>query len=175
VFADRGASYAAPAGGLQPYPAAGPYPSCQGAPSDAAFYQGRVWYCPASDYIAYDQDALGGRVYEIGDFAVSVLVGNAWADAMQGRLGVQETGKQRSLDGDCLTGAWTRSTLPPPDGDSDKVLTLSAGDLDEGVIAFLRFGAGEEGDQTDQVGTVFDRVSSFRKGIMNGVVACGIG
>jgi hypothetical protein len=94
---------------------------------------------------------------------------------MQGRLGVQQTGKQRSLDGDCLTGAWTRSTLPPPDGDSDKVLTLSAGDLDEGVIAFLRFGAGEEGNQTDQVGTVFDRVSSFRKGIMNGVAACGIG
>lgn len=175
VFADRGAAYAAPAGGLQPYPAAGPYPSCEGTPSDAAFYQGRVWYCPAGDYIAYDQDALGGRVYDIGDFAVSVLVGNAWADAMQGRLGVQETGKQRSLDGDCLTGAWTRSTLPAPDGDTDKELTLSAGDLDEGVIAFLRFGAGEEGNQTDQVGTVFDRVSSFRKGIMNGVAACGIG
>jgi predicted metalloprotease len=176
VFADRGATYAKPAGGVQPYAAAGPYPPCSGTTPDAAFYRGRVWYCPAGDFIAYDQDTLGGRVYDIGDFAVSVLIGNAWADAMQNRLGVQETGKQRSLDGDCLTGAWTRSTLPVANGgDSDQLLTLSAGDLDEGVVSFLRFGTGEEGDRTDQVGTVFDRVSSFRKGILNGVSACGIG
>jgi len=174
VFDARGAAYAKPAGGVQPYPAAGPYPPCAGRPSDPAFYQGRVWYCAEGDFIAYDQDALGGRVYEIGDFAVSVLVGNAWADAMQGRLAVPETGKDRSLDGDCLTGAWTRSTLPK-EGDADRKITLSAGDLDEGIIAFLRFGAGEGGDRVDQVGTVFDRVSSFRKGIMNGVEACGIG
>ena len=64
---------------------------------------------------------------------------------------------------------------PPPNGDADRELLLSAGDLDEGVIALLRFGAGEGGDHADQVGTVFDRVSSFRKGIMNGVAACGIG
>ena len=172
VFAGRGVTYAAPAGGLQPYPAAGPYPSCPGITAGDAFYQGRVWYCPEGDFIAYDTDALGGTVYDIGDFAVSVLVGNAWSDAMQSRLGVTETGRDRSLDGDCLTGAWTRSTLPGPDGDPDKNLTLSAGDLDEGVIAFLRFGAGEGGGV--QVGTVFDRVSSFRRGILQGVTACGI-
>ena len=106
---------------------------------------------------------------------MSLLIGNAWADAAQDRLGVKEPGKQRSLDGDCLTGAWTRSTLPPPQGDEDRELLLSAGDLDEGVIAFLRFGTGEEGDQVNQSGTVFERVSSFRKGVINGVAACGIG
>jgi hypothetical protein len=88
---------------------------------------------------------------------------------------VRETGKARSLEGDCLTGAWTRSTLPPPDGDGDRKLLLSPGDLDEGVIAFLRFGTGEGGDRADQVGTVFDRVSWFRKGVLNGIAACGIG
>ncbi len=173
VFADRGVTYAAPAGGLQPYPANGPYPSCPAVTGGAGFFQGRVWYCPDGDFIAYDEEALGGRVYDIGDFAVSVLVGNAWADAMQSRLGVKETGMDRSLDGDCLTGAWTRSTLPAPQGDADQKLTLSAGDLDEGVIAFLRFGDGEGGGE--QVGTVFDRVSSFRRGILQGVTACGIG
>jgi len=175
VFQARGVPYAAPAGGLQPYPADGPYPSCASVPNDPGFYRGRVWYCVDGDFIAYDQDALAGRVYAIGDFAVSLLIGNAWAEAAQDRLGVKETGAQRSLDGDCLTGAWTRSTLPPPQGDQDRQLLLSAGDLDEGVIAFLRFGAGEEGDQAAQAGTAFDRVSSFRKGVINGVAACGIG
>ena len=147
-----------PPAGCSPTRADGPYPSCPGVPNEPSFYRGRVWYCADGDFIAYDQDALSGRVYAIGDFAVSLLIGNAWAEAMQDRLGVQETGPQRSLDGDCLTGAWTRSTLPPPQGDQDRELFLSAGDLDEGVVAFLRFGAGEEGGQAAQSGTVFDRV-----------------
>ncbi len=174
VFAARNATYAAPAGGLKPYPSTGPYPTCPDVPSAPSFYKGRVWYCPTGDFIAYDQDALAGRVYAIGDFAVSVLIGNAWAEAMQDRLGITTTGKDRSLASDCLTGAWTRSTLPPPNGDEDQKLTLSAGDLDEGVIAFLRFGDGQNGGNADQVGTVFDRVASFRKGILQGVSACGI-
>jgi predicted metalloprotease len=175
VFADRKAFYAAPAGGLKPYPAAGPYPACAGGAADPSFFTGRVWYCATGDYVAYDEDALANRVYAIGDFAVSVLLADAWGDAMQQRLGVATTGKARALASDCLTGAWTHSTLPSPAGAADRKLTLSAGDLDEGVIAFLRFGQGDTGGDSTRSGTAFERVAAFRKGILDGVGGCGIG
>jgi predicted metalloprotease len=114
-------------------------------------------------------------VYQIGDYAVSVLLANAWSDAMMGRLGVKLTGKDRSLDGDCLTGAWTHSTIPGQQTDPNRQLTLSPGDLDEGVIAFLRFGEGAVGSQADQSGTVFDRIGSFRRGVLQGISACNVG
>jgi predicted metalloprotease len=174
LFASLGATYSAPAGGLQPYPTNGPYPSCSSLAPDADFATGRVWYCPDNDFIAYDQDALAGPVYEIGDFAASVLIGNAWSDAMLTKLHVNLSGKERSLTNDCLTGTWTRSTLPDQQTNPDR-LVLSAGDLDEGVTAFLRYGAGEHGERTEEVGTVFERTASFRKGILQGVSACGIG
>jgi predicted metalloprotease len=173
VFVARHLSYTEPAGGLQPYPTGGPYPACPGRPSDPSSLVGRVWYCASKDFIAYDADALENRVYAIGDFAVSVLLADAWSDAVQQRLGTATTGAGRSLASDCLAGAWTHSTLPDPVGDADRQLTLSAGDLDESVIAFLRFGRGE--DETADVGSVFERVASFRKGFLEGTTACGIG
>jgi predicted metalloprotease len=173
AFQALGKAYSAPAGGLKPYSASGPYPACPSLSPDTSFFAGRVWYCPDGDYIAYDQDAVTGPVYQVGDFAVSVLLGNAWSDAMMTRLGINLSGKDRSLESDCLTGVWTRSTLPGQSTDPDR-LTLSPGDLDEGVIAFLRYGAGEHG-QTGEVGTVFERVASFRRGILEGGNACNLG
>jgi predicted metalloprotease len=175
VFAGRNASYTAPAGGLKPYPTSGPYPACPGGTSDPSSFIGRVWYCPAGDFVAYDEDAVANRVYAIGDFAVAVLLADAWGDAMQQRLGGAATGKTGALASDCLTGAWTHSTLPAPAGDADRKLTLSAGDLDEGVIAFLRFGQGENPSDSAGTGTAFERVASFRKGLLDGIAACGVG
>jgi predicted metalloprotease len=172
-FATKGAAYAPPAAD-KPYPAAGPYPSCPSVATDPTFFAGRVWYCPDGDYVGYDQDALSGPVYQIGDFAVSVLLGNAWSDAMMDRLHVAATGKDRSLIGDCLTGAWTHSTLPGQATQSDQ-LVLSPGDLDEGVIAVLRFGEGPNGGEESANGTVFDRIGSFRRGVLQGISGCNLG
>ncbi len=173
TFDGLGRPYSALAGGLQPYPASGPYPSCPSFAPDPSFYTGRVWYCPDGDFIAYDDDAVSGPIYDVGDFAVSVLIGNAWSDAMMTRLGIELSGKGRSLESDCLTGVWTRSTLPgQPDAQADR-LTLSPGDLDEGVIAFLRYGAGTEA-AAGPVGTVFERVESFRRGVLQGGEGCNL-
>ena len=78
---------------LQAYPDAGPFPTCLGVSRSADFFRNRVFYCASGDYIGYDEDTLAGPVYDIGDFAVSVLLANAWSDAMQSRLGVTATGK----------------------------------------------------------------------------------
>ena len=103
-----------------------------------------------------------------------MLLGNAWADAMQDRLGVQETGKERSLDGDCLTGAWTRSTLPEPKRQG-QALFLSAGDLDEGVIVVPALRRRRGGHHVDQVGTVFDRIGLVPQGHHERRLGLGIG
>jgi predicted metalloprotease len=172
TFDALGKPYSAPAGGLQPYASAGPYPTCPSVSADSTFYVGRVWYCTDRDFIAFDEDAVSGPIYEVGDFAVSILLANAWTDAMMTRLGINLSGKERSLESDCLTGVWTRSTLPGQHEGQDR-LTLSPGDLDEAVIAFLRYGGGE-GSGTDEVGTVFERIESFRRGVLQGGDGCGL-
>src|SRR5262249_40805188 len=168
TFASLGHPYSTVAGGLKPYPSSGPYPPCPSPAPDPSFYRARVWYCADGDFIAYDQDAVSGPIYDVGDFAVSVLIGNAWSDAMMTRLHVNLTGKDRSLKSDCLTGVWTRSDLPGQHDQQAGRLTLSPGDLDEGVIAFLRYGAGAQGNATVQAGTVFERIESFRRGVLQG-------
>ena len=43
------------------------------------------------------------------------------------------------------------------------------------MIAFLRFGEGPDGGQDSQNGTVFDRIGSFRRGVLQGVSGCNLG
>ena len=123
---------------------------------------------PSDGTIDYDNDFLSGPVYEIGDFAVGLLLANAWSAAVQSQLGFTLTGKDRSLQGDCLTGSWAGELVPK--SNSQQQFTLSAGDLDEGLTAFLRYGVGAP----EQVGTVFERIASFRKGLLQGIDACGL-
>jgi hypothetical protein len=66
-----------------------------------------------------------------------------------------------------MTGSWTGDIVPKPN--SQQKFVLSAGDLDEGLSAFLRYGTGDPA----RVGTVFERIASFRKGLLEGVGVCG--
>jgi predicted metalloprotease len=172
VFQQRGATYRTLAGGLKPYPDAGPYPACAGVKNDAADYQARVFYCKAGDYVGYDQDTLSGPVYAVGDFAAAVLIGDAWSAAMQDRLGVTLSGKERSLQADCMTGSWTRAALPSAGLPADK-LVLSPGDLDEALVSYLKF-ASTKDQSTADVGTTFERIASYRTGLLQGLSACGL-
>ena len=78
--------------------------------------------------------------------------------------------KSVSLQADCLTGFWAFVRFPSEDGTGTEgqQLTLSAGDLDEGIQGFLAFDDAAE----EQIGTVFERVGALRAGFVNGVDAC---
>jgi predicted metalloprotease len=164
AVAAKGKTYTPNAGQLVPLSATGPHPTCGGQPVPA----NSVMFCPADGKIYYDNDFLSGPVYQIGDFAVGLLLANAWSDAVQTQLGVTLTGKDRSLQGDCMTGSWGGSLVPK--ANSQQQFTISAGDLDEGLAAFLRYGTGAP----DQTGTVFERTASFRKGLLQDLDACGL-
>jgi predicted metalloprotease len=172
VYQQRGSTYRRPTGGVKAYPAAGPYPPCPNQTRIPADYQGRVFYCRAGDYVAYDQDSLRSQVYDIGDFAVAALIADAWSTAMQDRLAVTQVGTARVTQADCMTGAWARDSLPGPNQPADK-LVLSPGDLDEALIAFLQFASARD-PARDDTAITFNRLASFRTGFLKGLDACGL-
>jgi predicted metalloprotease len=148
---------------VEPFDPASP-PSCR-APDPAA--QGDAFYCPDGDFVAFDNRRLGPRLYQqIGDNAVGMLLGDLFARAAQDRRGASTSDRAGQLAVDCLAGSWTYDMLHRDD--PSQGVRLSPGDLDEAVSALLAFGrAGDEGGPT-----AFDRIASYRKGVLDGLSAC---
>jgi predicted metalloprotease len=148
-------------------------PLAPGAPFTGSAPKGcvveRAAYCQATKRIVYDDSFLSSKAYRIGDFAVGFLLAGAWAEAALELEGNKLTGTARSLRADCYIGSWTKDqikdeTKPAPPGPVRK-LELSPGDLDEGVVAALRF-------RSDDDAPPFDRLAAFRKGLLGGRAAC---
>jgi predicted metalloprotease len=133
--------------------------------------------CVSTNEVYFDEpfarqlynDPIEGRA----DFAVGYLLGTGWAERAQIGLGSQLTGEPRALANDCLVGAWTADMLPgrelrPEEGDSRG--QVSPGDLDEAVLAAITIGDPGSGD--DRVGSAFEKIDSFREGVLGGIPAC---
>ncbi|NMO56220.1 zinc metallopeptidase [Actinoplanes sp. TBRC 11911] len=139
-------------------------PACPQPDSSAG---GRAFYCPDGDFVAFDNSELGPTLYRrIGDNAVGMLLGDLFARAAQDRRGASTRDRAGQLAVDCLAGSWTNDLLTRQ-GNTD--LRLSPGDLDEAVTALLAFGRAEQGAGP----TAFDRISAYRKGVLQGLDACG--
>jgi predicted metalloprotease len=152
-------------------------PSLNLKPSD---YKDTVFYCEDDDFIAYDRNLIRAVYDNIGDFGVAVLIGNAWASAMQTRLGVTGESKAVGLQADCLTGAWVGSVPADPEGtvqargapvSREFAFSLSPGDLDEVVQSFLVFADPAEAKEGTR-GTAFERTEAFRLGFFQDEAAC---
>jgi predicted metalloprotease len=129
----------------------------------------RAAYCQTIKSVVYDDSFLSSKAYRIGDFAVGFLLAGAWAEAALELEGSKLAGTERALRTDCYIGSWTKDQIrdpnvPAPKG-STRELSLSAGDLDEGVVAALRF-------RSDVDATPFERLAAFRKGLLGGRGAC---
>ena len=155
-------------------------PKCSSQNLKAADYKDTIFFCDADNYIAYDRDLVRGVYGEIGDFGVSVLIGNAWASAMQSRLGITGDTKEVGLQADCFSGAWVGSVPVDQQGtvqargqpeSRDAAFSLSPGDLDEVVQSFLVFGDPVEAKQAVR-GTSFERMEAFRLGFFQDEQAC---
>jgi predicted metalloprotease len=162
-------------------------PECPGTDITAADVAGIAFSCfgdpddPDDDYVAFDADLAAQLHGGIGDFAVASLLAKQYAFVAQVLAGNLEDDQDSNLQADCITGAYTgavaAATLsgegypfnPDDPTDPQSVLTLSAGDLDEAIQAFLTLG--EDADP-DISGTPFQRVTSFRDGFFNGMDAC---
>jgi predicted metalloprotease len=141
-----------------------------------------VELCPSTGEVIYDEPAVLELYREFGDFTLGYFYGIAWAESVQLAIGSRATGEQRALLNDCFTGAWVADITPDElgrtprardtDGDGliDFGVTSSPGDLDEAIrMAIL---VGDEGANVDRVGSPFEKIDSFRTGVLGGLDAC---
>jgi predicted metalloprotease len=159
-----------PVSGAVPYlPSTGTIPSCGGNTMESTFYAGNAFYCPADDYVAWDDEVLFPNLYtEIGDFAIGLVLANEWARAAQTRAGVPINTPEAQLQVDCLAGVWTSAMLPR---DNSTGIVLSAGDLEEGIAGFLTLSS-VPSDDGSTIGA-FQRFEAFKDGFFDGSDACG--
>ncbi|HMG25512.1 MAG TPA: neutral zinc metallopeptidase [Acidimicrobiia bacterium] len=156
----------------------GSLPKCSGF--KASDFKDTILYCQDGDFVAYDRNLIRNVYGEFGDFAVAVLVGNAWASAMQSRLDITGDNKTIGLQADCLTGAWVGSVPVDQEGTESArggpetrqaAFSLSPGDLDEVVQSFLVFGD-PAGAKEAVRGTAFERMEAFRLGFLQDEQSC---
>jgi predicted metalloprotease len=156
--------------GVEPIDAADPDAGCEDHLGDL----NRSFYCVDDNTIYVDEADLIPALNEIGDYAVATEIARAYAFAAQARLGSDESTAATNLNADCLTGFYASSGFYGDREDEEQALTLSPGDLDEAVIAFLlNSDAGSDVDDGDvSVGTAFQRFRAYRDGFISGLPAC---
>jgi predicted metalloprotease len=141
---------------------AGPTCGSEQAPPRNAFY------CPAGDFIAWDESGLMIPYYVSGgDFAAAFVLAHEFGHAMQARLPEQEqVGVLRELQADCFAGSWARWV-------SERGL-LDPGDLDEATLAVFiaRDVPGTPWTDPAAHGSGFERTRAFGDGFELGAKAC---
>ncbi|MFT3855846.1 MAG: neutral zinc metallopeptidase [Ilumatobacteraceae bacterium] len=158
---------------LELYPSGGPFPKCDGV-DDADFKANQIFFCASTNEIVVDEN-LAQRLSQdpdFGDMSVGYLIGEAYSEAVQTALKSTLKGKARVLLDDCFTGAWVADDIPGTDGKASGggEITLSAGDLDEAIITALQ--RSDDSTDTNKRGTAFEKIASFRNGVLNGIDAC---
>jgi predicted metalloprotease len=146
----------------RPEEAPGPRCGQEQAPARNAFY------CPAGDFIAWDESGLMIPYYvQAGDFAAAFVLAHEFGHAMQARIPQRETLTVVSeLQADCFAGSWARFAEQQQD--------LDSGDLDEATTAVLSAADVPGTPFTDPRahGTGFERIRAFTDGYEDGARAC---
>ena len=173
----QGSSTAFTSPSLVPIPAGGTPPTCDGRPADDLLND--ATYCVDTNSIVYDEVYLQDLYGRLGDLSFGYPIAGAYSDAVQVALGSTLSGEPRVLLNDCLVGAWIVDIVPSGELDANgnqiatnpnQVILLSAGDLDEAVITAIALG--DETGSTNVNGTAFEKIDSFRNGVLGGLPAC---
>ncbi len=144
--------------------------SCGGDTVSGNELRGAAVYCEDENVVVLDGSRLITDLYRIGDFAFGTEVARLWAIAAQAQLGLDTEGENQSLQADCMTGLYARSIAPDvARGEPDSsLLSISPGDLDEGIQAFIAYGDA----LSDETGTAFERTDALRTGVIDGLAGC---
>ena len=128
-------------------------------------------YCPATREVFLDEPFARELYDQFGDFVVGYMLGQAWSEAAQEGLGSSLAGEERALLSDCLTGAWVADLIPDSPGDTAPgEAQIESGDLDEAIQTALV--VGDDTSTDDVLGSGFEKIASFREGVLEGIPAC---
>lgn len=132
-------------------------------------------YCVSTNEVLFNEDVALELYRNLGDFAIGYLLGNAWSAAVQEALESDLVGEPRALLDDCLTGGWVKTVIPvdralPQPRLEGRTVVVSAGDLDEAIQTVLL--VADPGASDDIVGNAFEKIESFRVGVLEGTDAC---
>jgi uncharacterized protein len=140
----------------------GPRCGDEPAPPNNAFY------CPAGDFIAWDESGLLIPYYvQGGDFSAAFVLAHEFGHAVQARLPKQAPlGLLRELQADCFAGAWSRWVAQRK--------LLDPGDLDEATLAVFiaRDVPGTPWTDPRAHGSGFQRTRAFGDGYEAGPKEC---
>ena len=140
----------------------GPPPSCA---------EDKLDYCEDENVVAIDGAGFGQDAYDIGDFALITAIAIPYALDARDQLGLSTDDTEAIQSAVCSTGAYGRAVF---DGEFADKVTISPGDIDEGVIFLLSYG--NDPEVIPEAGlTGFQLVDVFRNGFTRGVEACGLG
>jgi predicted metalloprotease len=159
-----GVRYESPSRYVYYRPEESPGPRCgrEQAPAKNAFY------CPAGDFIAWDESGLLIPYYVgSGDFAAAFVLAHEFGHAVQARLPEREPlGVLNELQADCFAGAWAAHVAEQG--------LLEAGDLDEATLAVFTARDVPGTDFTDPRahGSGFERTRAFADGYESGPRRC---
>jgi predicted metalloprotease len=161
VVASAGGDFRAPSvEGLD-----GPTPSCA---------EDELDYCEGENVVAVDS-GLASRVYRIGDFAVISAVAIPYVLGARDQLGLSTDDADAVRSAVCATGAYGRALFDNRiDQPTENPISISPGDLDEGVVFLLSYGNDPEVVPDAEL-TGFQLVDVFRTGFTRGTGSCGLG
>jgi predicted metalloprotease len=132
-------------------------------------------FCDSDDTVYYDQQDLAQPAYnDIGDFAVATAISLPYALAARSELGLSVNDGAATRSAVCLSGAYTANVFNGAFADdANGGITLSPGDVDEGVIFLLKYGVDDHVfPNVDSSG--FELVGLYRGGFLQGARACEI-
>jgi predicted metalloprotease len=137
-------------------------PSCAGSPAQPM----NAYYCPAGDFLAWDDGLMALGYRKVGDAWVYMIVAHEWGHAIQARLSRRLVSVADELQADCLAGAALTGAQ------RDGLITLEPGDSQE--IAETLTAAADQTPWTSRSdhGDAQQRISAYNQGARGGVRAC---
>ncbi|SDC15709.1 Predicted metalloprotease [Geodermatophilus telluris] len=128
-------------------------------------------YCPGDDSVRYDGGDLVKPAYvEVGDFAVPTLLGLPYAMAVREQRGLSVDDAAAVTASVCATGWLVREVHRGAVDGLD--VEISPGDVDEAAVVLLRYATEPAVVPVARL-SGFELVDDFRRGFVDGGVACG--
>ena len=125
-----------------------------------------AFYCPAGDFLAWDEDLMSAGYQRVGDAWVYLIIAHEWGHAIQAQLDRDQVSVAAELQADCLAGATLQGAV------EDRSIKLEPGDSEELAQTLVKVADDFPWTKESDHGDAQQRIGAFNKGAQGGVNAC---